>query len=388
VPAAPREQVYSEADDLLSSIRENISRARERAQEFEPAGRGRLRAAEEAVEGFQERLSELAAREADPRPDMFIALDMLKRRLGRAQRTRDPGAQELLRENYEVLRRNLENEQLWGSGAATAQQELNAAWTPWLGRRRVYQRRLMADIGERGEAGWDPLLVADPGKMEALVRGFGRPQQELAEQALRRGTAERTQLMRALGEHYQAPPELQAMIGEATASEQRIGQLLGTLETEAGAAARLAELPGGRFGPAGIARGLETVERVTAPLAGVGRAGARVGRGVSRLAGRVGGPLAARAVARPPITPARVSEMLQQNPEQFGRFRPLLENAAQRSPSALSVMHHQLLQRHPEYRQMFERAEEQAEEQRERAEEETERLPETEPLEGEEIEEL
>lgn len=117
---------------------------------------------------------------ADVATDLFQALDELKRGVGDVQQRIervDPGSsflQQLRGESgYEGIRRTLEDDALWGAGAAGAQRDVNRAFTRYLERRRAFVQNFLTDGARDTVDPFRRLPEADSARIDSFLRAAG-----------------------------------------------------------------------------------------------------------------------------------------------------------------------------------------------------------------------
>lgn len=158
--------------------------------------------------------------------DVFLALDMAKRRLGRITKrtTRDRLVHEEFDALYNKLRTHLEAEDLYGD-AAHIQREVNAAWAPFLANSGQFRGKFLAKAGE--QEGFIDLYSADPRALESFLRQVGTEGAALDEEIFRRHIASRQQLSDTIAKHFDVPEELTQAV---TQSRRNVDALAKELE--------------------------------------------------------------------------------------------------------------------------------------------------------------
>jgi len=192
---------------------------------------------ENVFEATDRRIAELAGGD-DFLPEVFNALDQLKRELGRGasrfSRT-DRGLHEVLAGNrranqantgQEQVRRFLESADAWGPSMAEAQRTVNAAYADAIAAGRPF-RSLFAqrDSGQRGgqfASSYDNATRADAASVARFIRGMGRVDELGRAGHLRRGTNTMQTLNRRLGEFHDVSPEVRQLIDRAERASSRI----------------------------------------------------------------------------------------------------------------------------------------------------------------------
>ncbi len=238
---------------------------------------GRLEQIADAAEGQVANAIQTGGR--DGATDAFIALDELKRRFGRevVRTRRSMTLRDLapeMEEAYEVGRRFLEREDLFG-GAAVAQREINERWHRLIGTQGAFRRRFLTDTGVRD--GFDKVLSADPTRLNSWLRKTGTSLGQADDNIFDNLLQQSSDFNDAVRRHYDLPAHIarghdasEAAIAAMRQSRDRIrnsvaarNQFNEVSESLAardsilgGAAGALGVVGGVTFGGAGAAAGL------------------------------------------------------------------------------------------------------------------------------------
>ena len=162
--------------------------------------------------------------------DTFMSLDHFKREVGKSvkaasARQGEPDADTVanLKGLYEHIRQLLEHKDTWGSTAAGAQQEINAAWVPWINKTPGMQKLLMTE--QRGLVGadaWEPsaggrrnLPEAHPRKVSGVLREAGTVEGDFDVQTMREGIQANQAISEVLAKHYDIPEGAKRMAADA-----------------------------------------------------------------------------------------------------------------------------------------------------------------------------
>lgn len=328
--------------------------------------------------------------------DAFVALDQLKREIGGAVRRAgrgadpDPATQDALKELYEGLRGILETDKVWGTGAATVQREVNAAWVPFIRKHRGQERLAMSDVrGQVADDPWEVLAEGDPAKIEALLRRAGTAGNELQEKALREALDAQADISEQLARHYEMPEDIASNAWDVRNAARGARQTLDTAIEQSSAARRLGEVetatqdaPGGlaselpiigralravdQGGPAPLARRLASYEaEAAAPAAQRAAEPAPVAETLSTATTATARVAGAQAVEprepTPGVGPVSLSDKIQRmvvsDPQAMGPYGPGLRAAAEQGEGAFGVRHHILQQTDPQYQQLLRKLE-------------------------------
>lgn len=178
---------------------------------FEAAGIGnRARDLMRNVQAAEDMLAGTAMRTdaADVSADLFVALDSLKRGMGDVQRrveTLDRGSSFLAQlrgeGGYEGLRRTLEDESLWGAGAAGAQREVNRDFTRMLETRRRYVREFLGHSERDLVDPFRELPQTDSRNIDSFVRATGAARNDTRAQVFRDTLAAQADLLDTMRRH-------------------------------------------------------------------------------------------------------------------------------------------------------------------------------------------
>jgi hypothetical protein len=229
--------------DAATSI---VGRARRIAQDamseaasgstFEVAGIGtRARDLMRNVQAAEDILARTVTRSdaADVSTDLFTALDSLKRGIGDVQQrveSIDRGSSFLARlrgeEGYEGIRRALEDDNLWGSGAANAQREVNAAYTRFLETRRRYVREFLGHSERDVVDPFREIPRADSARLDPFVRSTGAARNDTRAQVFRDTLAAQADLVETMNRHL----DLGATAGEARSAADSARKALASFE--------------------------------------------------------------------------------------------------------------------------------------------------------------
>lgn len=301
VSTAEPEAVAKHSADTIASTRATVREMLENPDEYGNAQR--LKRLDKGLEGIEKKIAEAGAR--GDNAEQFALLDDTKRAIGeesrmfqQARNQADPWLKGQARAVfaklgdldaggglYEGLRTNLENEQVWGKAAA-GQKAINSAWTEYIGAQKQMQRAVGV-TSQTGEENFGrKLFGADAAKIDRYVQGLTDPNKDLAHQALAKYTAAAKGLSRAIGEHFELPPDKAKLVQAVGASSE--------------ATTRTLEDIGGKLARANKVRAaMELEEKSAKGLAMVGGLvghviGGPIGAGIGSAAG-----FAAENLARP-----------------------------------------------------------------------------------------
>lgn len=191
------------------------------------------------------------ANAADVSTSIFTALDELKRGMGRVQgrvEALDRGSSflaELRGENgYERLRRTLEDESLWGTGAAQAQRDVNQQFTRFLTTRQRYMREFLGHSERDALNAFDALPMPDSRNMDSFVRATGAARNDTRAQVFRDTLDAQADLMETMGRHLDLGDNT-AQVSEAVAEARRARAGFDELEGRVGRVNQLRALEAG-----------------------------------------------------------------------------------------------------------------------------------------------
>lgn len=180
---------------------------------------------------------------------MFKALDDLKKRIGDRSVTRagqmlttggGSDTAQAARELYDNLKGVLEHD-AWGE-AGQMQKQVNQAFTDWMGTKRLFDQRFLA---ETGRDGWERTYGADPGKIAGFVRGLTDPAKDLDHGIIEQHLASTENLAQALASAGGLTEAKQAELTAIQNSVKGFQDQLGTASQAIGAANKLDMLRGG-----------------------------------------------------------------------------------------------------------------------------------------------
>lgn len=315
--------------------------------------------------------------------EAFVILDRLKADVGRAVRLADKGsttegvdhaASGFLRDQYERLRQMLENPNVWGRQAAAMQQEINAAWVPFIRQGDPASRALTADYGapsadvySGGRRRRGTRDEVDPTSTEAMLRKAGESSQRKARQLFEDDLRNRARLNAVLEKYYGAPDDEIAALargGEEQARrairlfDEHADRMEGVRALET---VRQAEqntpniLHGAWSSPAQQAMGLAQMERLgrsAGPLT-VSARGAR--RGVEQAA-QIPASYAAQSARGVSLGDVLEQRLAADDPAMREWSGELIEARAE-SPDQFVATVHRLAERDPRFRQFLQEME-------------------------------
>jgi hypothetical protein len=124
-----------------------------------------------------------------------------------------------LRDSNDALRRSLEDAGIWGGRAATAQREINEAFSSWLTtRQRFAQQFTVRGASEAGRADFNPYL-AIPEANSSAIRGFlggvGTAANETSERTFRESVEAADRLLEVMNRNLSLDPAARAAVGDA-----------------------------------------------------------------------------------------------------------------------------------------------------------------------------
>lgn len=259
---------------------------------------------------------------------LFNMLDDLKRTTGNVV-NRTGGAEASftgdIRTLYEKMRTTLENDAAWGTKAAGAQREVNAAISGALGTRDKFADAFATTYGK---VGWDKVNVADPGKVKGFLNAVGGAESDLKQQALRDYAAGMRNRMAAVERHYELSVEQATSFAKGRAALDRLeGTLDGALR-DASVVQKLKQMRAdegsGIGGTLGFftdfaTRPLTTMDRLAQLRRVAEKADAAIDDGIARFVR--GNKVTEAAVAKLPSRAELV--------EEIGRVRELARNPTQ-----------------------------------------------------------
>lgn len=270
----------------------------------------------------------LAPDKAERAAALFNALDDLKRQTGNVV-NRTGGAEAAftsdIRNLYEKMRTTLENEGAWGTRAAGAQREVNAAIAGALGTR---DRFADAFATTYGKVGWDRVNVADPGKVKGFLGAVGGAESDLKQQALRDYAAGMRTRMNAVEKHYALTPEQASSFAKGRAALDRLEGTLDGAVKDAAVVQKLKQMRAdegsGIGGTLGFftdfaSRPLTAMDRLAQLRRVAEKADTAIDEGIARFVR--GNPTAEAALAKVPSRAALV--------EEIGRVKELAKNPMQ-----------------------------------------------------------
>jgi hypothetical protein len=310
------DRTYAEAASTAQDVQARLETL---AQDMGNMGAAPVKRALREVESFLEGM------DADP-VRQFMRLDGLKRSLGKlTKRAQDPLARQEMQNSYEVLRRHLEDAEVWGEGAAQMQREVNKAWSSFLRSDSRFGREFLTDVGDASAGGWDTIDRAEGRKIQQFLEHVHEPGAATPRLAMERGLQGRQSLVKSLGEHYGDTPAVAGAAQEALGLSSELQEFVQRTAQDRRAAAEIAQLPG-----AAPAKGFYDFAKKFISPGGAVRA--------ARLGDHTFGNL---------------KDALQRNPELFGKYAPALTEAARQGGTVLSVKHFVLSQQDPEYRRLL-----------------------------------
>lgn len=338
-------------------------------------GRGFARRMNGAINEYEQQFARAIEQGGrDGATDALIALDRMKRRIGTYVESvsRSPDlriVQQEMEGAYEQVRALLEREELFG-GAALAQREINAAWSPLIARRRVFDRAFRTEVGE--QIGFRPLRGADSAKLNSWLQQTGTARASSQDDLFEAFVEEQDRFLQAVAKHYDLPAETSGAIANAQRVTGELRDTLNRVRTSVAARNQMRDLSealgktdpltsgllGGALGAAGGAPGVAVggivglaarPDRVIRMMASLERMGAAfsaretsaVGRLVTSLRqpGPVSASTARRALQNSAITisASKVSERFDRGVETLERMRDPMALAEQVSQATARI---------------------------------------------------
>lgn len=222
---------------------------------------------------------------SNDRVEAFAALDELKARLGPHAKPdawlgQDDNVAKMVRRGYEDVRQLLEDPNLWGVKAATAQREMNELFHKRMARADGYFKQFFDDAGvPHPRNPWVNLKRATPEKVRGALKGIIDPSQSESYGLFAGHVAETRKLAAKMREFYNLTPEADAQLSQllkgVDEAEESLGKAVLFARREAQANAlfnnRANVVPGyakwialGLLGPAGFAA-VKVAENVANP---------------------------------------------------------------------------------------------------------------------------
>lgn len=247
VSAAEPEAVAKHSADTIASTRATVREMLDNPDEYGNAQR--LKRLDKGLDGIEKKIAEAGAR--GDNAEQFALLDDTKRAIGeesrmfqQARNQADPWLKGQARSVfsklgdldqggglYEGLRTNLENEQVWGKAAA-GQKAINSAWSEYIGAQKQMGRAVgvTSQIGEENFG--RKLFGADAAKIDRYVQGLTDPNKDLAHQAMAKYTSAAKGLAKAIGEHFELPPDKAKLVAAVGASSEATTKALDDIGTK------------------------------------------------------------------------------------------------------------------------------------------------------------
>lgn len=159
----------------------------------------------------------------------FIGMDRLKRRIGSVRKSVgyvDQGASSALNEQYEKLRLLLEDDVVWGAGAAGLQKTVNPKITAYLDYANAFDNGFALARGSQTSRSaadaFERVAEADPAKVGSALGSIGKAENAHAEDVLVTGMRRRVEMLETLSEQYQLDAAGVAKVREARKALERI----------------------------------------------------------------------------------------------------------------------------------------------------------------------
>ena len=145
----------------------------------------------------------------------------------------------------EGLRKNLENEDIWGK-AATNQKRINEAWSAQIQADKQFRSTLSAKVGEERYGG--AIYAADPGKVARYVGSLTNPDQDLVHKAITDYVKSTKNFVDAVSTSYDLPAAQAAKAARAKAAADAFDITLKDIGGKLAKANQLKALMGGEGG--------------------------------------------------------------------------------------------------------------------------------------------
>ena len=264
-------EVQSHAMDSLQGVRDELQAMQADPDTF---GNGAaLKRIEQQLRGHEKEM--VSAVEKGDQAEMFAVLDDTKRTIGgwarkfqASARSGDPLAREQAQEvfaklgdvergggMYEALRKNLEDEGVWGNAGA-GQKRINAAWTDYIAASKQMGRAasVTSQVGENnfGRA----IYGVDAAKMEKYVAGLVNPNNDLAHKAMADYIRSARGLATAIDDSFELAPAKQAMVSAVKASSIQMDAGLADIGDKLAKVNQIHTLMQAGRGPGGMGAGI------------------------------------------------------------------------------------------------------------------------------------
>ena len=228
------EEIATHANESVRGVQDEVEQML--ADRVKYGHSGDLKALQTQLDGFSAKMTK--AVEAGDQAEMFALLDDTKREVGKwskaFQRSSVQGkplavmqAKEVFARLgdidrggglYESLRKNLEDEAVWGK-AGVSQKAFNAAWTDYIAAQKGLSETgasVTTKVGERNFG--QGIYKVDQGKVEKYVGGLINPHNDLQHQAMANYIQAAKRLAGAVDDHLELPPAKQAAVSAVKAN--------------------------------------------------------------------------------------------------------------------------------------------------------------------------
>lgn len=285
------DQIEGESRALVAELRGLVDEINETPSAFEGAAqaRNRLQRLADDTDAALDRSIQKGGKEATA--DAFMAMDNAKRSVGqmRVKAARSGFVKDRFEQLYERYRKSLESEDLWGKGAAQAQQEINGVWAPMIGNAEQFSKKFMSKSGQR--EGFEPIYTADPTKLDTYLKNLGTGKNQLADEVFDRQIRLQKEFQDVVRKHYDLPEDVSKKLDDATVAADKIRTRLNELTDVIRTRNQLEDLDSG-FNASGVGATIgATVGGAAGSVTGTPGLGAGLGATVgSALAGAATSP--------------------------------------------------------------------------------------------------
>lgn len=238
-PKKYQTKVFNQSSKKLESVRGVLEKIKERAKgNLTDRSTGpQVSRVDKAIETYQAKLGDVQSAPylglgkggVDPSviSDTYIALDNVKRALGKAQgKIRgDKTSQQEVRDAYMMLREYLEDSKVWGKDLSAMQKDLNKSWSKYLDVSDAVESTFLVSGKKsttKSASGWDKAQEANVARIQSILANPKNPANKAELDNLGVWLDATEEITDKLTKYYKPTPELAAEVARIKAMRKKV----------------------------------------------------------------------------------------------------------------------------------------------------------------------